>query len=192
MNIGVDIDGVITELDEFQIEKGKLYFKREVVNPNGPEITDYFGVSSEEEQFFWDEFLEEYSLNVDIKSGVQETITKLRNDGHKIYIITARHSEKKVELFKGEKYKETTKNYLDKNSIPYDGLYFHENPKLDAIKDLKIDLMIEDNKYNALKMKDVTKVILMDASYNRDIEDKDIFRAYNWQEIYDIIKSLSS
>lgn len=96
-----------------------------------------------------------------------------------------------MDLYKGNRYKETTKNYLDKNSIPYDGLYFYEAPKLDAIKDLKIDLMIEDSKFNVLKMKDVTKVILMDASYNRDVEDKDVLRVFNWQEIYDIIKSLS-
>ncbi len=53
MRIGIDIDGVLTDIEKFQIEYGSKYFYEKginIVNYKGYEITELFGVSLKEDK----------------------------------------------------------------------------------------------------------------------------------------------
>ena len=46
MRIGIDVDGVLTNLQDYQLKYGKKYFGENVViNENGYDIQDIFGCS---------------------------------------------------------------------------------------------------------------------------------------------------
>ena len=50
MKIGFDVDGVLTDLENYQLEYGKKYFGEDkLVNENGYTIQEIFGCSKEEE-----------------------------------------------------------------------------------------------------------------------------------------------
>ena len=61
MRIGIDIDGVLTNVSRFQLDYGSMFFNKRVVNPNAFEIRDIYDVSEEEEKAFWDKYLEVYA-----------------------------------------------------------------------------------------------------------------------------------
>ena len=67
-NIGLDLDGVLTEHDKFQLEKGLNYFCKKyqksssevIKNLQGYDVTEIFGCSNYERFFFWGRFILEY------------------------------------------------------------------------------------------------------------------------------------
>ena len=61
MNIGIDIDGVLTDIRSFQIKKGQTFFKKKLVNKKGFTIKEMFDCSDEESKKFWTRYLLEYS-----------------------------------------------------------------------------------------------------------------------------------
>ena len=96
MRIGIDIDGVLTDIEKWQLDYGsKFYFEKygkEILDNEGYETTDIFKVDSKFDDEFWTEYFKEYSINVDVRKFASEVIKKLKQDGNEIYIITARGS----------------------------------------------------------------------------------------------------
>ena len=52
--------------------------------------------------------------------------------------------------------------------------------------------MIEDSVRNVLYLSTITKVICYDWPYNREIKGPNIYRCYNWNDIYDKIKEIEN
>lgn len=86
-------------------------------------------------------------------------------------------------------HRKDNKKSLEKFNIPYDSLNLHISNKLEFCKENGIDLLIEDS-YETCKetMNNGIKSILMTTKMNRDIEDEEIVRAKNWNEIYEKIQ----
>ena len=78
----------------------------------------------------------------------------------------------------------TVKDWLKRNDIDYDYIIFSEESKVKYIKDNNIDVMIEDSPRNIIELSEFTKVICFDWLYNQGIEDSNICRCYNWDDIY--------
>lgn len=192
MNIGIDIDGVLIDVEAYEMRVGKSYFKREPVDPSGLDVDAKFGVSKEEMHDFWQENYLDYIVNSKVRDGASSVISKLHEEGNKIYIITARKFRENYGLIDAEDLKKKTKDFLKRNHIFYDELLFYPNPKLDAIRDYKIDLMIEDTPLNITNISTISKVIAFDAKYNEDIEGSNIFHVKSWKEIYETIKDLKN
>lgn len=95
MRIGVDIDNVISNFDE---ELLKEYIKHDkelrstgIINTNADYIRrGMFDWTEDEEKTFYKENIERIAKNLNIIDGAREYIDKLKQDGHKIYIITGR------------------------------------------------------------------------------------------------------
>lgn len=119
MNIGIDIDGVLTDVRQFMIDAGLKYCKDnnkgKIVNPNGFNSDDIFNWDKETDTDFWVKNIFSYAENNPVINDASENIKKLKNDGHNIYIITARWltSNEDSELFHdiniGEKMRTTVK-----------------------------------------------------------------------------------
>lgn len=88
-----------------------------------------------------------------------------------------------------EKMKKIVVKWLKKYKIVYDKLVFNIGSKLDALRDNKIDIMIEDNPRVIKEIVREFKVFCFDERYNQDLRDKNLTRVYSWYDIYDKLKN---
>lgn len=197
MRIGIDIDGVLTDIEQWQLDYGsKFYYenyKKGIINYKGYETTDIFNVTSDYDDKFWEKYFINYSINIEPRKFASEVIKKLINDGNEIYIITARGSflshSSKVMLY--EKNKKVVIKWLKKNKIPYDKIIFSPEDKLNICMENKINLMIEDKVDNINKISSKIPVICFHAGYNEECNGNNIYRCYSWYDIYLKINDLS-
>lgn len=194
MNIGFDIDGVLTDVSKFQIEYGKKFFKnRELVNENGYSIREMFDCTKEEEYDFWKHNLLNYTINFPPRIGVAELFNKLKLEGHKIFIISSRIKSSDND-FIGKLIRKLVKQWFKKNNIPYDKIFFCsiENSPEEKSKcciENKIDYMVEDTIANMEEIRKVTKVICFSNKYN--INYTKTLVAHDLNEVHKIINSKS-
>ena len=196
MRIGIDIDGVLTDIEQWQLDYGsKFYFEKygkEIQNNEGYETTEIFKVDSKVDDEFWTEYFKDYSINVDVRKFSSEVIKKLKQDGNEIYIITARGSflshSANVMLF--EENKNIVLEWLRKNEIEYDKIIFSPEDKLSICLENNIDVMIEDKVDNINKISTRIPVICFHAGYNKNCKGNNIFRCYSWYDIYSKISSI--
>lgn len=186
MRIGIDIDGVMTNLEQFEMDYG-IKFIQETGKGKITDITQYeikkvFNWTDKEEEIFWKKYIMEFAENKP-RRFVSEIIKELRQK-HEIYIITARNNNELDNM------SEYVKDWLKKYDIIYDNLIFSEEDKLENCMKYKIDVMIEDKPDNIIKISNQIPVICFDARYNRNCKGKNITRCYSWHDIKEKIKNI--
>lgn len=190
MRIGIDIDGVLTDFERWQLDTGSKFFSKynkSIINHNGYSAREVFGVSKELSSLFWNKNLYEYAKEEPARKYASEIIKKLRNENNEIYIITARFlTDRNTD--EGIEMRKIVNDWLKNQNIPYDKIIFSPEDKLDICLENNIDLMIEDCVNNINKISNVIPVICFHAGYNKECEGKNIYRAYSWYDIYGIIK----
>ena len=194
MKIGIDIDGVLIDLERYVIDYGtKMCVEKQwKINLKLDEYfeKERFFWTDEQEEEFWNTYLEDYVLKTNPREFSKEVIEKLRKENNKIYIITARNEEG-LPLESYGRMQEFTKKWLLDNGIEYDELIFASDAeKLEQCIKNDIDIMIEDYPNNILNISNKIKVIKYDCQYNKDVKGKNIITAYSWYHIYNIIKEL--
>lgn len=189
MRIGIDIDGVLTDIEQWQLDVGGKFFSKfnkSVLNKDGYEITKIFNVSDELDSQFWNEYLYEYVTKEPSRKYASEVIKKLKDDGNEIYIVTARYlTDRNNE--DGEKMRKIVVNWLAEQKIDYDEIIFSPEDKKENCKKYNIDIMIEDKVDNINKISSIIPVICFYAGYNNECKGKNIYRVYNWYDIYNLI-----
>ena len=109
MNIGIDIDDTISNTFESAKNYAEEYIKNELKKEPVMDISkvkdhyyirDMFGLTTEESDYFWKKYYNKIIENVKPKASSVEMINKLREDGNKIIIITARWSDEENDAFK--------------------------------------------------------------------------------------------
>ena len=197
MRIGIDIDGVLTDVERWQLDYGsKFYYERyqkEIVDFEGYDTNQIFNVDDKLDEEFWREYFKEYSLNVEARKFANEVIDKLKQEGHQIYIITARGSflSHSADVMSVEENQQIVLNWLKNHHINYDKIIFSPEDKLDICKENNIDLMIEDKVDNINKISKIIPVICFHAGYNKDCKNSNIIRCYSWYDIYSKINKLA-
>lgn len=190
MRIGIDIDGVLTDLEQFSIDYFSKYCVENNINFNigtsNYYISKTFNVSIEKEDDFWNKYLESYAINEKARPFASEIIKKLKQDGYEIYIITARWLTNREDEI-GDKMRKIVKKWLAENEIIYDKLIFSKasnEGKSQEILENKIDLMIEDSPNNINELSNIIPIICYDAGYNKNCVGDKITRCYSWYDIY--------
>lgn len=189
MNYGIDIDDTISKTADKFIEYGKV-FNKEVLkrgyNDKLSEIPDHYYLKY---IFGWNEaeemkFLEEYGYykkmieNVEVKENVKQTLKTIKENGNNIYLITARFITDKFSV------NDLTKNWLEKNDIPFDELIVDANDKAKICKDKEIDIFIDDSYKNCVQVANQgIKTYLMTTELNKNIDSGNIQRIYSWNDI---------
>ncbi len=194
MNIGVDIDGVLTNDDNYIIDCTSKYcyennlkvfekpyeYEYRKLNWNQEIIDDYRA------KYFWN-----YVDNEPARKFASEVIKKLKEDGHKIYIITGRYkSAENSEI--GNDMRNRIKNWLKNNDIIYDELICTVTPKVPEIKSRKIDVMIEDSTQTISIISKITHTFCFDTRYNRDFKCDNMTRVFSWYDIYMKINEITA
>lgn len=197
MRIGIDIDGVLTDIERFVADylskyciENNIEYK---IGESSYNVHETFNISKEQGNNFWDTCIEDYAKNEKARPFAREVIEKLKQEGNEIYIITARWGTSRDDE-KGNKMRETVKNWLCEYKIPYDKLIFskaEKERKSDEIIENKIDLMIEDNPNNINEISKIIPVICYHAEYNNKCKSDKITRCYSWYDIYRTIRNFN-
>lgn len=191
MRIGIDIDGVLTNIEEFTIDyESKFCYENNLtyrIKPNEYDDAKAFCISQENSEKFWNKYLKHYATEYKARDFASEVIEKLKEDGHEIYIITARN-ELGLTGDDYRKMKNFVKEWLEKNAIYYDKIVYTEGSKLPYCIGNYIDIMIEDSGENIKDIASKIPVLCYNCSYNANIEGKNITRVYSWYDIYNKIQ----
>ena len=185
MRIGIDIDGVLTNVIRYACDYGSKYFFEKYgeldININAWSLKDMFGVSDEEDKECWLSLVKNYSINEPARPFAAEIIKKMRVENNEIYIITAR-SASKWDDEDGEMNHILTQ-WLKNNHIQYDKLII-SNDKLEMCKKYHINIMVEDKTENINSISTELPVICFHENHNKNLNGKNIYRAYSWYDVY--------
>ena len=195
MKIGIDIDDT-TFLTVKSMLKYADIFEEEISGT--PVNRDNFGLIKDRHYlkvlYGWDEktkydFFNKYYKNVleecEMLSDANTVIKRLKQEGNTIHFITARLMD-----IPSCDTKKITIDSLNKFDIPYDSINLGIKDKATFCKENNIDLLIEDS-YETCKEveKNGTRSILMTTKMNNKIDDSEITRVSNWNQIYEKINS---
>lgn len=186
MNIGIDIDGVITHekkgKENIWLRSLNNYFEDNIKRKR--DVYDFskaYDLPLEDLREFLDNKIHEIYSNVGIAPNAKKIIDKLKDEGHTIYLITARH----------KKFRPLTIKWLEQHNVNYDYLY-HEHNKAELAVEKNIKIFIEDNESNSKDILDKNiPVILVNKYHNQDINISNLlYRADNWNDIEKILDKL--
>ena len=190
MIIGIDIDGVLTDIEQWEFDYGTKFFYekygKEIKNADSYSLMDLFDLTEEQDDEFWNKHFTEYVKTEPVRKFADEVINKLHEQENKIYIITARYSTNE-----NEEMRTLVKDWLAKNNIHYDKLLFSPaEKKIDVCKENNVDVMIEDKPETINEISKNIPVICFNAVYNKQCEGTNIIRCYSWYDIYQKISNL--
>lgn len=194
MRIGIDVDGVLTDLEGYLFDNAIQYFNQHNIklkNPKGYDIQEMFGVDEEFNVSFWNFHVAPYFAKP-AREYAAEVISKLQSEGNEIYIITARGSGKDQDTLGIDETKFVTEAWLNRNGIYPEKILFTDHGKLSVCLENNIDLMIDDMPKNLLDVSSKIKCFAYHAGYNEQVEGDNIIRCYSWYDIYYKIKELEN
>lgn len=167
-----EISGIPTNRDSFGLIKNRYYLKA------------LYGWDDKTKFDFFDKYYKNVLEECTMLPNADKIIKKLKEEGDIIYFVTAR-----LMNIKNCDTEEITKKSLQDFDIPYDSLNLHISDKLKFFKENQIDLCIEDSYETCRELTDNgIKSILMTTKMNADIDDTEITRVNNWNEIYEEIR----
>lgn len=193
MNIGIDIDDTISDTYEVQFNVAQYYtintLKRdgkikELTNLNTHFYNKYLhDWNDEEEMNFFTKHYKECLEKIIPKMYAVETIKKLKEEGNKIILITARFDWADVNA------EETTLKWLKENNIEYDKLIVNAQDKAKIATENKIDVFLDDSFDNCVNVSKCNiKTYIMDSRVNRALNNDKVERVYSWPHFYQKIK----
>ena len=193
MIIGIDIDGCMTDDNGFRLEQwGKYLYEHDL-----PVMDLPYGY---EKKVAWMDrdtyrtvfrsFLFEYIENVQPRRYVAEIMQKLHEDGHKLVVCTGRNGSME-QSERGERVRNTTRNWLDSHGIYYDELVFSGFPKIEYVRQHGCQLFIEDYVTTIDIMAKEMPILMFDNPYNVDYQNPNVTRVYSWYDIYRYIKEMA-
>ena len=189
MRIGIDLDGVITDIARFVADYGtKFCYENNIefkLNAGEYDEAKALGISYEDAEKFWNEYLLYYAMKYNAREFAREVIAKLK-ETNEIYIITARNEDGLPPESYGHM-QEMVVNWLKHQNIAYDKIIFTKGSKLPYCLENNIDVMIEDSPRNILDISSKVPVLCFDNPYNENINGENITRVYSW---YNILKKL--
>ena len=197
MNIGIDIDGVLTDIQGFNRRHAPPFFMkkfgRKAVDDAPYDIRHIFECPEDEYEAYWKKHLLKYAIFEPARKDARKTVRKLHKDGNKILVISKRVFTCRNDL-PGKLMRVIVRNWLWRNGICYDEIVFCDNDVPDskgtACLDKNIDIMVDDEPINIEAIAPVAKVICYDTSYNQTCEGANIMRARSWYEVHALIKRL--
>jgi uncharacterized HAD superfamily protein len=162
MNIGFDIDDTLTNgklfAQKFYEELERISDKNKKQNLLKNTFKKVKKLAGEVMHNFKQQFLKNVPISEDAKLVLEE----LKEQGHRIFIITKRFSNKPYER---------SIKLLTKNKLPYDKLIINAGNKLQACKDNNIDLFIDNSTSICDNLnKNGIKAYVINTYYNKQKE----------------------
>lgn len=180
MNIGIDVDGVLTLYKKFEIEKGREYFGKDPIDINTNKIEKMFNCSKKESDKFWIKYSREYLILQKARPFSAEIIQKLRDENNKIFIVTSRAKSADNDII-GLLSRKLLIYWLNRENISYDKIFFCKSSqeKREICEKNKIDIMIDDTSENIEEVSKVTKTYLFEDIID-ELNDNSFLKLYNY------------
>ena len=189
MKIGIDIDGVLIDLENFLRNYATKYnYENEIKNEikvGFYEEGKVFGWTQEQVLDFWEKYLVYYVTKYPTREFAKDIIKKLK-ETNEIYIITARNEWGLPKEYVG-RMQELTKKWLAENEIEYDKIIFSGEEKLTICIKNQIDIMIDDSPYVLEEITPEIQALCFDESYNKNVKAT---RVYSWYDILEKIRNI--
>lgn len=191
MIIGVDIDGVLTDLfklskKDFLRYSKNIHGKKFLLNKKtATSLREVYGLSKEQDFEFWKDFNWKYAENIKYYCSAVKILKKLRQEGHKIYILTSRlYADKKDK--DGEKMRGLIESSLLKAGIVYDQIFYTSETlsKKEVIEANGVEVLIDDSKWNLDLASQVVPCICFGTIYNKAYSNSNVVRCKNWKAVY--------
>ncbi len=190
MNIGLDIDNVITAFDSGIFKEFLLEDKNKrnsgIINKNARHINlGMFDWSQEEIDEFYNNNMERIAKNLKPRRNCKKYMDKLLKDGHNLILI----SHRAYPHYKTPE--QTTLDWLKKNKINFTKLILSDSPdKTKECRENNIDIMIDDRAGQCKKMTaNGVYCMLMFTKFNRK-EVENLPFATSWENLYKEINKL--
>ena len=184
MNIGIDIDDTITRTYETLIPMIAISYGMNIdkLFEKLPSYKTLRGKLPNYTDFIHNNY-DRMAKIVPLKTGAVEIINKLKEQGHRIIIISSRNKNEYKDPYK------ISYDYLTTNGIKFDKLIVNSpNKAKDCVLE-NIDLFIDDNTMNckAVKNKGIA-TLQMKTAFGKG--SKDLRKVNDWQEVYKIVQEM--
>jgi uncharacterized HAD superfamily protein len=188
MNIGIDVDGVILDTENWFRSMSYIYDMQ--IGGNGPvcpdevKVQDRMKWSDKDFTYFVENCMYYGMENAPLMPCCKFVIDKLREMGHRLVLITARgiFSQKEIDL---------ANEMLEKNKLKFDALCYDSQDKLIPCRNEKIDYMIDDSVNNVRRLSENGVKCLYFRDYgSQDIHNDNVIDVANWGEIYRFFSEL--
>lgn len=192
MIIGVDADGVLTDMQKFNYTYGKKFFRKNIINPQGYSAKEIFEISKFAELLYGIKYFPKYCKEWKPRKEASEIINRLLMEGHSVHEITARKFVTSKTIL-GKYSKLWFNDWCQKYDFNFDSINFcsEKNGMRDkylVCMKLKVDLMIDDRPEIVMYLAEHgIPVLIMDAPYNQEVWHKNVTRVFGWKEIYEEI-----
>ena len=183
MKIGLDIDGVIIDSERGFKVSAELFSlehfgEDRLVDNSVAHVEERYNWPDEYKKKWHYECLTKVAEESNFMPGAIEVIKRLKDMGHELVIITARGGFV-------PRMKDIALEQFEKAGLKFDDYHFvvHEKGKL--CKEIGIDVMIEDEYNNCLKVANegITTLYFRDVKMKK-IEKENVKEVNNWGEIY--------
>lgn len=203
--ISTDIDGILTDLYNYQVWMVENYFKMRneevpaIKNPNAYDIAEIFEISKARRNIIWLDGYKRYRLYCEARKEAFETLKYWQEQGKKIVIVSAPAFAKTPiigpKVIKWIEYWEQYHNFIpdevvwcpEKNSGP---------AKAQACIDLNSKLMIEDKADNLDYTLEVCDSIALPTPYNQnyspDNKPFDFYFSQDWPQIRKTVEQIEN
>ena len=175
INLCLDIDSTVTQPD-YWVDYANKYFNTNYVYDENT-VAEFFANNGWNQKVFHNfyiNFAPQMHRSAEIRPYAREAINKLK-DFCNVYYVTARDSE--VEHI--------TIEWLKKYDIYSEVFHTGSILKNDIAKKLNCHIFVDDNLFTAKKLlDDFIRVLLFDTGFNRHEHPENIYRVYDWKEVY--------
>ncbi len=185
LNIAIDIDDTITDTYESMMPLVAINYDLDLKKlwANKPSYKELSKTLPNFDEFIQNNYHILANI-VSVKEDAIKVLKKLRSEGHRIIIITARNTEEYSNPYK------LTYDFLVSKGIPFDKLITNVGNKGLQCATEGIDVFMDDNTKNC---KSAMKYNINTYQFKSNFcsqEDK-IKRVNNWDEFYNIISNMS-
>lgn len=191
MNIGIDFDGVIIDFEERIRYKANIYDylernNKEIKSKDSYAVEEKYGWSNDEWYKFARKYLIQLTKESELIPGAKEVIRLLQDDGHKLYIISARGIEFNEMIT-------IVNQKLEEENLTFSKCYWKVKNKLDIINKEKIDIMIDDNPDTCEKVSNnnINTLYFKNLCGRKLLENSKLKEVNNWGEVYRYINELN-
>lgn len=189
MNIGLDIDNVISDFDKGMLplflEEDKNKRNAGTINKNLHYLKGMLDWSEEEIEEHMCKVCEPCAKTLPVKYGARKYMNKLLEEGHNLILITFRTTP----YFKDGK--GVTEKWLKTRKINYTKLVISASPnKTQECIDNQIDVMFDDRaKHVATMRENGINCVLVLAKYNKE-DAKRMPSVSSWKALYEYVKNM--
>lgn len=194
MNFGIDIDDTISNTFETFLPYMKKFVEEDLkrkLDLNLESKVDYYNViekynlSEDEARKFWVDYFVKIIENVIPKKSSVEIINKIKENGNKIFLITARFDDGIIDV------RAVTEKWLEANNIKYDKLIIDSQNKLEIAKQENIDIFLDDSIRNCEMLSNGNiKTYMFSTENNKYYENENVSKVSSWDEFYENIKEV--